>query len=85
MIFLAGAQAWQRPRRCAKRSASVRPADGHAFALELGRALEVRGVTLVTLQRRLADRGHRVSVGTLSYWRSGQRLPEKPASLNGFT
>ena len=36
----------------------------------------------MALQRRLADRGHRVSVGTLSYWRSGQRQPEKPTSLD---
>lgn len=42
--------------------------------------MDARGVSLSALQRRLADRGHRVSTGTLSYWRSGQRLPEKPAS-----
>ena len=50
--------------------------------MALGRALETRGLSLTALQRRLADRGHRVSAGTLSYWRSGQRLPEKPTSLD---
>jgi hypothetical protein len=61
---------------------SARPPDEDGFAAVLGRALESRRVTLATLQRRLADRGHRVSIGTLSYWRSGQRQPEKPASLD---
>lgn len=56
-------------------------ADG-GFGEVLGRALEARGLSLTALQRRLADRGHRVSAGTLSYWRSGQRRPEKPASLD---
>jgi transcriptional regulator with XRE-family HTH domain len=58
------------------------PRTGDRFGEALGRALETRGLSLLTLQRRLADRGHRVSAGTLSYWRSGQRLPEKPASLD---
>jgi hypothetical protein len=57
--------------------------DGFAAALAL--ALETRGLSLSALQRRLADRGHRVSAGTLSYWRSGQRLPEKPASLDAVS
>lgn len=52
------------------------------FGAALARALAARGLSLAALQRRLADRGHRVSTGTLSYWRSGQRLPEKPASLD---
>jgi hypothetical protein len=64
---------------------TVRPPDEDGFAAVLGRALEARGVSLVALQRRLADRGHRVSAGTLSYWRSGQRLPEKPASLDAVS
>jgi hypothetical protein len=64
---------------------SVRPPDDDGFAAVLGRALDARGVSLAALQRRLADRGHRVSAGTLSYWRSGQRQPEKPASLDAVT
>ena len=64
---------------------TVRPPDEDGFAAVLGRALEARGVSLVALQRRLADRGHRVSAGTLSYWRSGQRRPERPASLDAVT
>jgi hypothetical protein len=55
------------------------------FGEALGRAMETRGLTLMALQRRLADRGHRLSAGTLSYWRSGQRLPEKPSSLDAVT
>ncbi|MDX6373869.1 MAG: hypothetical protein QOD98_2857, partial [Nocardioidaceae bacterium] len=50
-----------------------RAADG--FGEALGRAMESRGLSLTALQRRLADRGHRLSAGTLSYWRSGQRQP----------
>jgi len=63
----------------------ARPPDEDSFSAVLGRALETRGMSLLALQRRLADRGHRVSAGTLSYWRSGQRLPEKPASLDAVT
>jgi hypothetical protein len=44
--------------------------------------LEERGISMLGLQRRLADRGHAVSISALSYWRSGQRQPEKPASLD---
>jgi hypothetical protein len=61
---------------------TARPPDEDGFAAVLGRAVEARGISLSALQRRLADRGHRVSAGTLSYWRSGQRQPEKPASLD---
>jgi transcriptional regulator with XRE-family HTH domain len=55
---------------------------GDGFGAALSRALEERGLSMVALQRRLGDRGHAVSVSALSYWRSGQRLPEKPASLD---
>ncbi len=64
---------------------TTRPPEEDGFAAVLGRALEARGIPLVGLQRRLADRGHRVSVGTLSYWRSGQRQPEKPTSLDAVS
>lgn len=64
---------------------SARPPAEDSFSAVLGRAIEVRGISLLALQRRLADRGHRVSAGTLSYWRSGQRLPEKPTSLDAVT
>jgi hypothetical protein len=61
---------------------TARPPDEDGFAAVLGRAVEARGLSLSALQRRLADRGHQVSTGTLSYWRSGQRQPEKPASID---
>ena len=64
---------------------SDQPRVDGGFGEALGHALEARGLSLATLQRRLADRGHRVSAGTLSYWRSGQRLPEKPASLDAVS
>ncbi len=68
--------------RMPARTSTARPPDEDGFAALLARTLAARGVSLVALQRRLADRGHRVSAGTLSYWRSGQRQPEKPASLD---
>jgi hypothetical protein len=71
--------------RMPARHSTTRPPYEDGFAVVLGQALETRGVSLVALQRRLADRGHRVSAGTLSYWRSGQRQPEKPASLDAVT
>jgi hypothetical protein len=69
------------PRGAGQRGTARPPAE-EGFGAALGRALDARGLSLVALQRRLAARGHRVSTGTLSYWRSGQRLPERPASLD---
>jgi hypothetical protein len=54
------------------------------FADALGAAMERRGVTLTHLRDRLADRGHPVSLTALSYWRSGQREPEREASLEAI-
>ncbi|RCK69647.1 hypothetical protein DT076_09305 [Desertihabitans brevis] len=39
-------------------------------------ALRARGWTLTALRRQLVERGNPVSLSTLSYWRSGQRVPE---------
>jgi hypothetical protein len=63
----------------------IEPRADDGFGEAMGHAMELRGLTLMALQRRLADRGHRVSAGTLSYWRSGQRQPEKPASLDAVS
>ncbi|WEK62292.1 MAG: hypothetical protein P0Y60_05930 [Candidatus Microbacterium colombiense] len=59
-------------------------ADGDhrgAFAAGLRAAISDRGVTLARLQAMLADDGNRVSMATLSYWRSGARQPEGAQSL----
>lgn len=53
--------------------------DGFAGALR--DAINARPVTLSWLQRQLKARGNRVSMATLSYWRSGARRPEGPQSL----
>lgn len=38
-------------------------------------AVQTRGLSLELIRRRLENRGHRVSVATLSYWHAGRRLP----------
>ncbi|MBB5920374.1 hypothetical protein FHR81_001404 [Actinoalloteichus hoggarensis] len=53
------------------------------FSDALRLAIEVSGLSLDRLQRRLADRGVRVSLTTLSYWRHGRSRPERPDSLRG--
>jgi hypothetical protein len=55
--------------------------DGDRFAAALRAAIEARDLTLETLRRHLSDRGHPVSVATLSYWQRGLRRPERPESL----
>lgn len=56
-------------------------AETGAFAERLASAIADRGVSLAWLRDRLADRGSPVSLSTLSYWRSGRRNPDGPASL----
>lgn len=52
-----------------------------AFAGALRDAVNARDVTLSWLQQQLNSRGNRVSMATLSYWRSGARRPEGVQSL----
>lgn len=52
-----------------------------AFAGALRDAINAKDVTLSWLQQRLKRRGNRVSMATLSYWRSGARRPEGVQSL----
>lgn len=52
-----------------------------AFARTLREAVQRRRVPLRKLQERLRDRGHDVSVATLSQWQSGVRTPG-PGSLD---
>jgi hypothetical protein len=56
-----------------------------AFSERLAAAIADRGVSLVWLRDRLADRGDPVSLSTLSYWRSGRRNPDGVASLAAIT
>ncbi len=52
------------------------------FALALRRAIADSGLTLSGTHKRLVANGNRVALTTLSYWRSGDRLPEGAASLS---
>ncbi|MDT9594158.1 hypothetical protein RDV89_13830 [Nocardioides zeae] len=52
-----------------------------AFASALRAAVEDSGLGLESIQRRLAQRGVRISVATLSYWQTGARTPGRRASL----
>lgn len=52
-----------------------------SFADAFNDALADRQMSLAGLQRSLAARGAPVSLAALSYWRSGQRQPERERSL----
>lgn len=54
--------------------------EGTRFSRALSTAIEASGLSLLAVQARLAERAVPVSVGALSYWRSGQRQPEGPLS-----
>lgn len=60
------------------------PGD-ESFAGAFGAALDRRRVSLTWLRDRLAARGYRVSLATLSYWRSGQREPARHESLDALS
>ncbi|GAA1100416.1 hypothetical protein [Kitasatospora arboriphila] len=51
------------------------------FPLALRTAIAARGLALQRVQERLARRGVRVGVTSLSYWQQGRRRPERPESL----
>ncbi|WP_020673979.1 hypothetical protein [Amycolatopsis nigrescens] len=51
------------------------------FTSALHLAIEASGLTLEEIQVWLAERGARVSVPTLSYWRRGRSRPERAGSL----
>ena len=59
----------------------ARRAESDDFANALRDAINAKPVTLSWLQRQLKARGNRVSMATLSYWRSGARRPEGVQSL----
>ncbi|MEV4435387.1 hypothetical protein [Streptomyces sp. NPDC049585] len=51
------------------------------FHLALRTALSARGLALHRVQHRLAQRGVKVGVTSLSYWQQGLRRPRRPESL----
>ncbi len=51
------------------------------FTQALRAAIVSRGVSLESLRQSLAERGSRVSVATLSYWRSGRSMPDRGGSM----
>lgn len=51
------------------------------FSVVLREAIQESGLTLESLRSRLAQRGLRVSVATLSYWQRGRSRPERADSL----
>ncbi len=55
------------------------------FHLALRAALAARGLPLHRVQHRLAARGIKVGVTSLSYWQQGARRPRHPESLRAVT
>ncbi|GLV82612.1 hypothetical protein Slala03_23010 [Streptomyces lavendulae subsp. lavendulae] len=55
------------------------------FHLALRTALAVRGLPLHRVQHRLAARGIKVGVTSLSYWQQGARRPRHPESLRAVS
>lgn len=55
--------------------------DNAEFADALRAAMDSRGLTLDRIRFHLRERGHDVSLATLSYWRSGRSRPERASSL----
>ena len=61
------------------------PAGEVTFASAFAQALENRHASLSWLRDRLASRGYRISLATLSYWRAGHRLPARQESLEALS
>ncbi len=51
------------------------------FAAALRNAIRGRGLSLERVRFHLAQRGHDLSIATLSYWQSGRSRPERASSL----
>lgn len=56
-------------------------AEDELFAAGLREAIAARGLSLERLRAHLAQRGHHVSVATLSYWQTARSRPDRAASL----
>ncbi|MFR9756740.1 hypothetical protein [Streptomyces sp. TR06-5] len=55
------------------------------FHVALRAAIKARGLALHRIQHRLAERGIRVGVTSLSYWQQGSRRPARPESIRAVT
>ena len=55
------------------------------FATAFDQALGRRQVSMSWLRDRLAARGYAISLTTLSYWRSGQRVPTRSESMDALS
>jgi hypothetical protein len=62
----------------------VHETSAETFAQAFAEALDRRGASLTWLRDRLAARGYRISLATLSYWRSGHRVPTRDESLDAL-
>lgn len=62
-------------------STASRPPFGRALA----QALQQRNLTLQNLRDLLAERGHSISVATLSYWQTGRSTPRRTNSLRAIS
>lgn len=51
------------------------------FHVALRAAIDARGLALHRIRHRLAERGVRVGVTSLSYWQQGSRRPSRPESM----
>ncbi len=58
--------------------------DTFGFGEALAAAMSRRRLSLSELRDRLAGRGHQVSLTALSYWRSGQRMPDRRSSIEAI-
>ncbi|MEU1629047.1 hypothetical protein ABZ746_27775 [Streptomyces sp. NPDC020096] len=78
------------PRRPARQTSRLEAELAEAlrtgpFPVALRAALAARGLALNRVQHRLAQRGIRVGVTSLSYWQRGIRRPDRPESLRAVT
>lgn len=55
--------------------------ESEEFALALRAAIAARGLSLERIRYHLTQRGHELSVATISYWQSGRSRPERATSL----
>lgn len=57
------------------------PSENEHFAAALRAAIQARGLSLDRVRYHLIQRGHELSVATISYWQSGRSRPERASSI----
>ncbi len=70
------------PSVCAAAGSAGAAAAGGDFAQTLHGAIEASGLSLDRIRGELAERGVKVSITTLSYWRRGRSQPERASSMH---